>query len=139
MTRTVPAAVRIKSSAGGICLTEGINIREIKGDLHKIKDKFIKATGLPTEIGYMKVSEPTIAGAVDILKDSSKRFSFFNINSDVNDNKVNVNYSLVIDRAPEVYSYLLKLEKIEGLTYKSSKEDALKAYKDRGYVCIENN
>lgn len=34
----------------------------------EIKEKFIKATGLPSEIGYMKVSEPTIAGAVEILK-----------------------------------------------------------------------
>ena len=42
-----------------------------------------------------------------------------------------------IERAPEVYPYLLNLEKIEGLTYNSSKEDVLKAYKDRGYVCIE--
>ena len=88
---------------------------------------------------YEDTEKDGLIQAVDILKDSSKRFSFFNINSDVNDNKVNVNYSLVIDRAPEVYSYLLKLEKIEGLTYKSSKEDVLKAYKDRGYVCIENN
>ena len=32
-------------------------------------EKFIKKTGLSAEIGYMKVSEPTIAGAVDILKE----------------------------------------------------------------------
>ena len=35
----------------------------------EIKAKFIKATGLATEIGYMKVSKPTIAGAVEILKE----------------------------------------------------------------------
>ncbi len=35
----------------------------------EIKQKFIDKTGIPTEIGYMKVSEPTISGAVDILKD----------------------------------------------------------------------
>lgn len=35
----------------------------------EIKEKFIKKTGFATEIGYMKVSEPTISGAVDILKD----------------------------------------------------------------------
>ena len=33
-----------------------------------IKEKFIAETGLSTEIGYMKVSHPTIAEAVDILK-----------------------------------------------------------------------
>ena len=35
----------------------------------EIKEKFIKATGLSAEVGYMKVSKPTIAGAVDILKE----------------------------------------------------------------------
>jgi sirohydrochlorin cobaltochelatase len=35
----------------------------------EIKEKFIAKTGLAAEIGYMKVSEPTIAGAVEILKD----------------------------------------------------------------------
>ena len=34
----------------------------------EIKDKFIKLTGLPTEVGYMKVSQPSIAGAFEILK-----------------------------------------------------------------------
>ena len=36
---------------------------------NEIKEKFIKATGLATEIGYMKVSEPSIAGAVENLKE----------------------------------------------------------------------
>ena len=35
----------------------------------EIKEKFIKKSGLAAEIGYMKVSEPAIAGAVDILKE----------------------------------------------------------------------
>ncbi|MDO5860120.1 sirohydrochlorin nickelochelatase [Methanobrevibacter sp.] len=35
----------------------------------EIKEKFVEASGLEAEIGYMKVSEPTISGAVEILKD----------------------------------------------------------------------
>ena len=86
---------------------------------------------------YEDTEKDGLIQAVDFLKDSSNRFSFFTINSDVKDKKVHVNYSLDIERASEVYPYLLNLEKIEGLTYNSSKEDVLKAYKDRGYVCIE--
>ena len=33
----------------------------------EIKEKFIEKTGLKTEVGYMKVSEPSVAGAVNIL------------------------------------------------------------------------
>ena len=36
-----------------------------------IKEKFIAKTGMAAEIGYMKVSHPTIAEAVDILKDGN--------------------------------------------------------------------
>ena len=35
---------------------------------NEIKDKFIENTGFATEVGYMKVSQPSIAGAVEILK-----------------------------------------------------------------------
>ena len=41
----------------------------VKKTFTEIKDKFIKKTGLVAEVGYMKVSEPSIAGAVEILKD----------------------------------------------------------------------
>ena len=34
----------------------------------EIKEKFTNTTGLPTEVGYMKVSKPDIAGAVENLK-----------------------------------------------------------------------
>ena len=34
----------------------------------EIKDKFIKKTGFATEVGYMKVSEPSISGAIENLK-----------------------------------------------------------------------
>ena len=36
---------------------------------NEIKDKFNKATGFATEVGYMKVAEPSIAGAVENLKE----------------------------------------------------------------------
>ena len=36
---------------------------------NEIKDKFNKATGFATEVGYMKVADPSIAGAVDNLKE----------------------------------------------------------------------
>lgn len=38
-----------------------------KAVFDEIKDKFTKKTGLKTEVGYMKVSEPSVAGAVNIL------------------------------------------------------------------------
>ncbi len=50
-------------------MSQGSTIQFAEEVFTEIKEKFIKKTGLPSEIGYMKVSEPTIAGAVEILKD----------------------------------------------------------------------
>ena len=52
-----------------ILVSHGSTLPYAEEVFKEIKEKFIKKTGFATEIGYMKVSEPTIAGAVDILKD----------------------------------------------------------------------
>lgn len=51
-----------------VLVSHGSSLPYAEETFNEIKDKFIKATGLPTEIGYMKVSEPSISGAIDILK-----------------------------------------------------------------------
>ena len=51
-----------------VLVSHGSSLPYAEETFNEIKDKFIKATGLPTEIGYMKVSEPSIAGAIEILK-----------------------------------------------------------------------
>ena len=52
-----------------ILVSHGSTLPYAEEVFEEIKEKFINKTGIATEIGYMKVSEPTIAGAVDILKD----------------------------------------------------------------------
>lgn len=54
---------------GIILISHGSSLPYGEVTFKKIKEKFIKKTGLPTEVGYMKVSSPSIAGAVEILKD----------------------------------------------------------------------
>ena len=49
-----------------ILLSHGSSLPYAEKTFGEIKEKFIEATGLPTEIGYMKVSSPSIAEAVEI-------------------------------------------------------------------------
>ena len=57
------------NNSGVLLISHGSTLPYGEEVFTEIKEKFIKKTGLPAEIGYMKVSEPTIAGAVEILKD----------------------------------------------------------------------
>ena len=52
-----------------ILVSHGSTLPYAEVTFEEIKEKFKKATGLATEIGYMKVSDPSIAGAVEILKE----------------------------------------------------------------------
>ena len=54
---------------GIILISHGSSLPYGEVTFSEIKDKFINKTGLPTEVGYMKVSTPSIAGAVENLKD----------------------------------------------------------------------
>ena len=56
------------NNTGVVLVSHGSSLPYAEQTFTEIKNKFIKETGLPTEIGYMKVSKPTIAGAIDILK-----------------------------------------------------------------------
>lgn len=60
---------KLSSNTAVILVSHGSTLPYAEDVFTEIKDKFINATGLATEIGYMKVSKPTIAGAVEILKD----------------------------------------------------------------------
>ena len=60
---------KLSNNTGVILVSHGSTLPYAEEVFVEIKDKFIKKTGLAAEIGYMKVSEPTIAGAVEILKD----------------------------------------------------------------------
>ena len=60
---------KLSNNTGVILISHGSTLPYAVDVFTEIKEKFIKKTGIATEIGYMKVSEPTIAGAVDILKD----------------------------------------------------------------------
>ncbi|MBQ2831336.1 sirohydrochlorin nickelochelatase [Methanobrevibacter sp.] len=60
---------KLSNNTAVILVSHGSTLPYAEEVFSEIKDKFIKASGLATEIGYMKVSEPTIAGAVEILKD----------------------------------------------------------------------
>ena len=54
---------------GIILISHGSSLPYGEVTFNEIKDKFINKTGLPAEVGYMKVSTPSIAGAVENLKD----------------------------------------------------------------------
>ncbi len=58
----------MSNNYGIILISHGSTLPYGEVTFNEIKDKFIDKTGFATEIGYMKVSEPSIAGAVDILK-----------------------------------------------------------------------
>lgn len=60
---------KLSNNTGVILVSHGSTLPFAEEVFVEIKEKFIKASGLAAEIGYMKVSEPTIAGAVEILKE----------------------------------------------------------------------
>ena len=60
---------RLSNNTAIILVSHGSSLPYGEETFTEIKEKFIDATGLATEVGYMKVSEPSIAGAVEILKD----------------------------------------------------------------------
>ncbi|MBQ6100292.1 MAG: sirohydrochlorin nickelochelatase [Methanobrevibacter sp.] len=59
---------KLSNNTAVILVSHGSTLPYAEEVFTEIKEKFINATGLEAEIGYMKVSEPTIAGAVEILK-----------------------------------------------------------------------
>ena len=60
---------KLSNNTAVILVSHGSSLPYAEVTFTEIKEKFIKATGLPIEIGYMKVSSPSIAGAVEILKE----------------------------------------------------------------------
>ncbi|WP_405267302.1 sirohydrochlorin nickelochelatase [Methanobrevibacter sp.] len=60
---------KLSNNAAVILVSHGSTLPFAEEVFTEIKEKFIDKSGIPAEIGYMKVSEPTIAGAVEILKD----------------------------------------------------------------------
>ncbi len=60
---------KLSNNTAVILVSHGSTLPYAEEVFIEIKEKFIKKSGLPSEIGYMKVSEPTIAGAVEILKE----------------------------------------------------------------------
>ncbi|MGN0177054.1 MAG: sirohydrochlorin nickelochelatase [Methanobrevibacter sp.] len=60
---------KLSNNTGVILVSHGSTLPFAEEVFREIKEKFIKKSGLVAEIGYMKVSEPTIAGAVEILKE----------------------------------------------------------------------
>ena len=59
---------KLSNNSAVILVSHGSTLPYAEEVFTEIKEKFIKKTGIPSEIGYMKVSEPTISGAVEILK-----------------------------------------------------------------------
>lgn len=59
---------KLSNNTAIILVSHGSSLPYGEVTFTEIKDKFIKSTGLATEVGYMKVSEPSIAGAVENLK-----------------------------------------------------------------------
>jgi len=60
---------KLSNNTAVILVSHGSTLPYAEEVFTEIKQKFINKSGLAAEIGYMKVSEPTIAGAVEILKD----------------------------------------------------------------------
>ena len=60
---------KLSNDTAVILVSHGSTLPFAEEVFSEIKEKFIKKSGLAAEIGYMKVSEPTIAGAVEILKE----------------------------------------------------------------------
>ena len=59
---------KLSNNTAVILVSHGSTLPFAEEVFTEIKEKFINKSGLAAEIGYMKVSEPTIAGAVEILK-----------------------------------------------------------------------
>ena len=59
---------KLSNNTAVVLVSHGSTLPYAEDVFTEIKAKFIKKTGIASEIGYMKVSEPTIAGAVEILK-----------------------------------------------------------------------
>ena len=51
-----------------LLVSHGSSLPFAETTFNEIKDKFNKATGFATEVGYMKVAQPSISGAVENLK-----------------------------------------------------------------------
>ena len=60
---------KLSNNTAVVLVSHGSTLPYAEEVFSEIKDKFIKKSGLAAEIGYMKVSQPTIAGAIEILKD----------------------------------------------------------------------
>jgi sirohydrochlorin cobaltochelatase len=58
----------MSNNNGILLISHGSSLPYGEETFKEIKEKFIKKTGFSTEVGYMKVSEPSIAGAVENLK-----------------------------------------------------------------------
>ena len=60
---------KLSNNTAVVLVSHGSTLPFAEEVFSEIKEKFIEKSGLASEIGYMKVSKPTIAGAVEILKD----------------------------------------------------------------------
>ena len=60
---------KLSNNSAVILVRHGSTLPYAEDVFTEIKEKFINKSGLAAEIGYMKVSKPTIAGAVEILKE----------------------------------------------------------------------
>ena len=60
---------KLSNNTAVILVSHGSTLPYAEEVFEEIKEKFINKSGIVSEIGYMKVSKPTIAGAVEILKD----------------------------------------------------------------------
>ncbi len=60
---------KLSNDTAVILVSHGSTLPYAEEVFTEIKEKFIEKSGFAAEIGYMKVSQPTIAGAVEILKE----------------------------------------------------------------------
>ena len=59
---------KLSNNTAVILVSHGSTLPYGEETFSEIKEKFIKKTNLTSEVGYMKVSSPSIAGAVEVLK-----------------------------------------------------------------------
>ncbi len=64
---------KLSNEVGVVLVSHGSSLPYAEETFNEIKDKFIKATNLPTEIGYMKVSDPSISESINILKTNNPK------------------------------------------------------------------
>ncbi|WP_409200124.1 sirohydrochlorin nickelochelatase [Methanobrevibacter sp. DSM 116169] len=67
--------INMKDNCAVLLISHGSSLPYAEDTFKKIAEKFKTISGLPTEVGYMKVSEPTIAQAIKNLKDSSNEIN----------------------------------------------------------------